>query len=108
MELSFHFTNLRHAATQEVQLQEVFFYGRAGQRLFPISATNPNGDNPMRQGPENVLNHSRYKWLDLNFKKLAGSHLNLQFDHAVNDEISKHSWIPTEVSPQHSLQPLQV
>ena len=80
MDLQFHFRRLRHAASHECQLQEVRFYGRGMQRLRPESAENPGGESPRRQGAQNVINDSRFKWLDRKFRQQNGSLLTVHFE----------------------------
>lgn len=98
-ELSFKFEKIRHQATQEIQLQEVRLYGRSGQRLIPTSCTNPNGLNPVRQGPLNVMEDSRFKWLDQNFHQNGGAVLSLQFDQPVDHELSAYEFVTANDNP---------
>lgn len=84
MELSFHFRGIRHPATHEVQLNEVRLFSLRDamlHRLWPERASNPRGESPRRQGAANVLNGSKGgKWIDMNFKRHAGSRLNMFFN----------------------------
>ena len=46
--------------------------------LYPVRASNPEGASPPRQGPQNVVEDSRFKWLDMNYARRGGcSQLNI-------------------------------
>ncbi|KAL1503568.1 hypothetical protein AB1Y20_012046, partial [Prymnesium parvum] len=64
----FVFTSVRDAAGTAVSLSHIYLFDAFGARIPTVTATNPNGINPPREGPQNLvdgLNTSR--WLDTNF-----------------------------------------
>eukprot|EP00930_Biecheleria_cincta_P023281 TRINITY_DN16849_c0_g1_i1.p1 TRINITY_DN16849_c0_g1~~TRINITY_DN16849_c0_g1_i1.p1 ORF type:complete len:592 (-),score=97.56 TRINITY_DN16849_c0_g1_i1:377-2152(-) len=56
-------TKLRSEKTKSVQLERVLFRA-GGASVTPHSCTNPGGENPKREGPDNVIIDKSSKWLD--------------------------------------------